>query len=127
MAKIRKEEPRVTVSAPEKDIRLSMEQDYDEKFPKFKHVWKSVNSNLDRLKVQNIEPVIDTLGNKVTNRVQMLFRVPKEQWLRKFIQADAVSVQQIKDIRSNYAAGGFEKVRTFADPKEPFDSDDDET
>lgn len=98
--------PKTRSAAPEQfkaqayvSERLKLEQEYDAKYPDYKHLWKSINADPVQIKKLCAEPVLDKDGEHITNGMQMLFRVPIARWNE--IQRAAAS-QSLARVRSVY-------------------------
>jgi hypothetical protein len=115
MSKKRKQAPNGEVSQTTVDNRLFLEQKWDRDEPEYKHVWKRCESTSQEMK--GLEPVLEG-GEKITNGLQMLCRIPIETWMNRVNAASERSVERIRSIR-NYDDTPFveDQITKFASPK----------
>lgn len=114
MAKERPQAPKASVKIAYVDPKLQIEQEYDRKHPEYKHFWLSNES-----KMEGVEFVKDPSGERVTNKIQSLARIPMDVWkARKKTQADA-TLDLMKTIRSNEDGTAFssDPLVQYANPK----------
>jgi len=119
MAKMRKEGPKGQVFNVHVSERLVVEQEWDKKNPKFKHMWASVDAKADALARQHKEIVHDDDGNIIANGVSQLVRQPREIYDGAMMAKEEGSRAQIEAMNANVDGTPFidEELTMEARPK----------
>lgn len=100
--------PKTRTAAPEQyrnqvyvSERIKLEQEYDAQYPDYKHVWKSVDASMDYGGGITYEVVKDKNGNPITNKIQVLCRVPAKEWKNAQVRSSEESLSRVKSVYLN--------------------------
>lgn len=116
--RVRKESPDVKVGRYEIDVRGHTSRDFDRAEPEFKHVWLSKGSSEDDLARLGAEVCKDEKGRTVDNRMSMLVKIPKDEFLAPYKRQSQQSVDQMGSIRNDDGTRAYDDdMFKFRNPK----------
>jgi len=96
---------------------LAIEEDFDKRFPAWKHMWKRLGVTAQELAVIHGE-IVKEGNDEVTTGTMRLIRVPKDEWKKKRTAESDATYKIVKDLHNDDGKPMYGRtIRNFASPK----------